>query len=233
VGSAVAGALETFGIGYVAIEKDPGIVASLRARGASALFGDATNPGVLTSAGADRAALVMVTLPEIERAHLAVRRVRSMNPAAIILARAHHVAGRDRLVEAGATEVIQPEFEAASTLIRHGLRGLALPRPQVLAYLDRYRRAMEEMPLEAAAPTAPLPEVRETAVGTGGLADQSLSEAHVRERFGVTVVAITRASGDVVHHPAAETVLRPGDRLQVFGLPEQFAAFEQALRGDE
>jgi CPA2 family monovalent cation:H+ antiporter-2 len=232
VGSAVAEALETFDIRYVAIETDPDIVKSLRARGTACLFGDAAHRRILEAAAADRAPLVVVALPDIDRADAAVRAVREMNAKAIVLARAHHPAGRDRLVAAGATEVIQPEFEAASTLIRHALRGLELPREAVLAYLERLRSAMEVQP-EARPLPEPLPEVDELTVGPAGLADQSLREAHVRERFGVTVIGVIRRDGDTVLHPSADTVLRPGDRVRAFGLREQIDAFRSALRGEE
>jgi K+/H+ antiporter YhaU regulatory subunit KhtT len=43
----------------------------------------------------------------------------------------------------------------------------------------------------------------------------------VRERFGVSVMAIRRADGTLVLHPSADTVLRRGDRVRLFGLPEQ------------
>jgi K+/H+ antiporter YhaU regulatory subunit KhtT len=38
-------------------------------------------------------------------------------------------------------------------------------------------------------------------------------------------VAITRADGDVLLNPSAETILRPGDRVRLFGLPGQIDAF--------
>jgi K+/H+ antiporter YhaU regulatory subunit KhtT len=38
------------------------------------------------------------------------------------------------------------------------------------------------------------------------------------------VVAITRADGTLVPHPSADTILRAGDRVRLFGLPEQIDA---------
>ncbi len=133
VGSAIGEALATFRMPYVAIETDPEIVKGLRARGVACMFGDAAGLGTLEAAGTRRAVLVIVALPEIESAYAAVRSARALNGTVRILARAHHTGGRDRLIAAGATEVIQPEFEAASTLIRHALRGLDLPRDRVLS----------------------------------------------------------------------------------------------------
>ena len=75
-----------------------------------------------------------------------------------------------------------------------------------------------------------LPEVREVRLGESGIVDQSLHDARIRERFGVTIVAISRPDG-IVLNPPAETILRPGDTVRVFGLPDQIDAF-LAATGD-
>ena len=124
----------------------------------------------------------------------------------------------------GATEIIQPELEASATLIRHALAALGLPKDRTIAYLERYRSAMERADAGDAAAAVPLPEVRELTLRKGGVADQSLSDARIRERFGVTVVAVRRADG-LVLNPPPETTLRAGDVVRVFGLPDQIEAF--------
>jgi CPA2 family monovalent cation:H+ antiporter-2 len=227
VGSAVGEALETFGIRFVVIERDPDIVRGLRSRDVPCLFGDAAQPRLLEEAGAARASLVVVALPEMDRAQLVVRAIRAGSPHVPILARAHSASGRDALREAGATEVIEPELEAAATLIRHVLRQLTLPPTRVLDYLTRFRGAMSPAGAEArGGPAADaLPEVHEVRLGPGALADLSLGEARVRERFGVTVVSVERPDGLAVVNPSAATRLRAGDRLRVFGRPEQIDAF--------
>ena len=225
VGSAVAEAFETFDRPYVAIERDPEIVKGLRARGIPCLYGDASNRRILEVAGAAHAALAVIALPDAERVYLAAGHLRELNPGVPILARSHDADERDRLLRAGASEVIQPELEAGSTLIRHALRRLAVPRAAVLDYLDRFRRAMEvgdDVPAES------LPGVKSVVIAPGGLADQSLREARIRERFGVTVLSIERRGAPPLLHPSADTVVRPGDTVHVFGLPTQLAAFVEA-----
>jgi monovalent cation:H+ antiporter-2, CPA2 family len=231
VGSQVAEALETFETPYVAIDADPDIVRSVRRRGVRCLFGDAASEPLLDAAGVERAALVVVAIPQVERAYLAVRYVRRRHAQVPILARAHNYADRDRLAGAGATEVIQPEVEAASTLIRHALRRLALPRDRVLAYLGQFRVAMEDA-LPGGPPGQALPQVADVElVDAPRLTDQSLRDTRIRESFGVTVVAMTRASGDVVLHPPPEAILRAGDTVRVFGRPDQIEAFRREAGG--
>jgi K+:H+ antiporter len=232
VGSAVGEALETFGVPYTVIEIDPDVVKHLRQRGVSCLFGDAAHARILGEAGAARADLAMVTVPEIDRARLIVRNLRALNPRLPILARAHHGPAHEELIEGGATEVVQPELEAAATLIRHALVRLSMPTPPILAYLERFRDAIDLRASREAAVHHPLPEIQEVSIASGELADQSLREARVRERFGVTVVSIARADASVVIDPGPETILRSGDRVRSFGLPSHLEAFRQAAGSD-
>src|SRR5881396_1330783 len=224
VGSEIGEALETFEIPYAVIERDPDICAQLRARGVPCVFGDAAHRELLARAGVARAPLVIVALPEIERARLAVAAVRALRADVPLLARAHGRAEAEALRAKGATEIIQPELEASATLIRHALAALGLPKDRTIAYLERYRSAMERADAGDAAAAVPLPEVRELTLRKGGVADQSLSDARIRERFGVTVVAVRRADG-LVLNPPPETTLRAGDVVRVFGLPDQIDAF--------
>ncbi|HSE93509.1 MAG TPA: cation:proton antiporter [Methylomirabilota bacterium] len=225
VGSAVSEALETFRLTYVVIEIDPQVAQALRARGIACLLGDAARTRLLEAAGVARASLIVVAVPEDARALLAVRRIRALNPSATILARAHQRESSDALRRAGATEVIQPELEAGLTLIRHGLGALALPKESLIAYLECLRDAIGGGPERALAARQGLPRVREITLAADGFVDQPLREARLLERFGLTVVRIERADGDVVMTPDGETLLRAGDRIRVFGLPEQIDAF--------
>ncbi|MES4786591.1 MAG: hypothetical protein C4294_13050, partial [Nitrospiraceae bacterium] len=89
VGSAIGTTLDCFGIPYAVIDLDIDRIVSLRGRTVAALYGDASHRELLLKAGIERALLVIVALPEIEAAELAVRRLRTMNPNVPVLARAH------------------------------------------------------------------------------------------------------------------------------------------------
>ena len=231
VGSAVGEALETFGVPYVAIETDPDVVRALRARGVPCLYGDAAQPHLLEAAEVARAALVVLTLPEVDHARLAVARIRAINPGVPILARAHRRGAADALRAGGATAVVEPELEAAATFIHHALEHLELPDRQLDVYLERFRDAMS-----AGRPPRPgtepgLPEVRDVPLPAGPLDGVTLRDAHIRERFGVTVVAIERQGGTTIVNPPADAIVRTGDRLRVFGLPAQIDALAMAASG--
>jgi len=113
----------------------------------------------------------------------------------------------------GADELIQPETEAAATLIRTRSAAWSFPgaHPRYLAFPRRHDGHRRGGLRRGAARV----EDRDG----GGARDQTLGEARVRERFG-DVVAITKAAA-LSAQTHADTVLRTGDRVRVFGLPDQ------------
>jgi CPA2 family monovalent cation:H+ antiporter-2 len=230
VGSAIGEALEAFDIPFGVVERDPEVITELRARGIRCVFGDAGNISVLTHAGAASAPLVIITLPHIRPAERAVRTVRKLAPATNVYARAHGRHEAEALQRLGATEVIQPELEASATLIRHTLALLGLPKERALEYLGRFRDAIQTGEAEDSPDPETLPIVDEVVVARGAFDDETLREARIRERYGVTIVSVGRGAG-VIHNPGPETTLRAGDRVRVFGLEAQIAAFAQRAAG--
>ena len=231
IGSLVGTALETFSVPYVVVEIDPDIVRALRARGIPCVFGNAAHLSILERTHVGRASLVVITVPDKDRAASAVRNVRKLNPAVPIIARAHRVADREDLLKNGATHVIEPETEASATLVSNALRYLHLPEASAQGYVETLRAGLENAAggLRAA---GSFPLLQEITVGRFDEDGQTLAEARVRERFGVTVVAVSSASGEVLVNPPAATTIRSGDKLRVFGLPKQIAEFATYVRGN-
>ncbi|MHC9061483.1 cation:proton antiporter [Nitrospira sp. CMX1] len=143
VGSSLGRALEVFNLPYVVIDRNPDTIRRLQGRGVPCLYGDASHRELLVKAGTADASLIIVALPEIESAALAVGRMRSLNPNVPILARAHGSAEAERLSALGVTEVIQPDVETSATLIRHALAWFGVPKDHVLDYVEQYRQSME------------------------------------------------------------------------------------------
>jgi voltage-gated potassium channel len=60
------------------------------------------------------------------------------------------------------------------------------------------------------------------------LVDHTLVSSNLRQRFGVIVVAIQRASGTMEFNPASEAVMHAGDHLVVLGPVERLRMLESA-----
>ena len=225
VGSAIGTALSTFGIPYLVVEIDPDLAATLRNRGIPTLFGDAAHRDILHRAGVDKASVVVVTIPDPDRTRLAVMNARRLNPDAPILARAHRTTYHEVLARAGATETIQPELEAASTLIRHAFSYLKVPDKQTRAYLRGFHKAMDTLQEKASESPLSFAEVREFSLSDSDLVDRSIRNSEIWERFHVAVVSVTRSTGETLLNPDLNTVLNKGDKLRVLGFPGEVDAF--------
>lgn len=225
VGSAIGTALSTFGVPYLVVEVDPDLAATLRTRGIPTLFGDAANRDILERAGVEKASIVIVTIPDPGRARLAVMNARRLNPDAPILARAHRTSYHETMATAGATEVIQPELEASSTLIRHAFSYLKVPDKQIRAYLRGFRRAMDTLQEKKAEPSRSFAEVREASLANPDLVGRSIGDSEIWERFHVAVVSVTRPGGETLLNPEPGTILERGDKLRALGFPDELDTF--------
>ena len=118
----LAAVLDRRGFAYVVIEYNPSVMRELRQAGTRVIYGDAANPAVLEHANLAEASLLAVLVPDARSAELATRHARALNSRLDIIARAARPEDVDRLRRAGATDVVQPEFEAGVEVIRHALR---------------------------------------------------------------------------------------------------------------
>ena len=64
------------------------------------------------------------------------------------------------------------------------------------------------------------------------LENQSISEAKVRSRTGVTVIGVER-KGNMISSPDIHEKLHAGDRIMVTGSEEDIKQFEQICQGDQ
>jgi monovalent cation:H+ antiporter-2, CPA2 family len=224
VGSAIGYALNAFGIRYIAVEIDPDIIDMLQSRQIASIFGNCAHSHILENAGIRDASLLIITVSDRDSAKLAIANARKINQNLPIIARAPRKEDYRFLMEAGATEVIQPEMEASATFIRHACgHYLMLPDSQIRIYLRTFRDVMD-----SAIRTAPqqiIPEVREVIVSNPMFFSQSLGDLKLREKYGVTIVSIKRDSGESLTNPPAGTIFQPNDRLRVLGRSDEIEGF--------
>lgn len=136
----LADVLDRRGFAYVVVEYNPAVMRELRRSGRRVIYGDAANPAVLEHANLAEASLLAVLVPDPRTAELTTRNARTLNARLDIIARAARPEDVDRLRRAGATDVVQPEFEAGVEVIRHALRRFGISGAE-LATLASGRRA--------------------------------------------------------------------------------------------
>ncbi|MGJ7901129.1 YbaL family putative K(+) efflux transporter [Lysobacter sp. 1R34A] len=116
VGSELGRLLTEHKVPLVVIDGEDSLVDKARAAGLPAVFGNAVNERVLREALPERATTVMVAIPNALEAGEIIARLREINPALSIVARAHSDNEVKHLLEHGADGAVMAERELAHSL---------------------------------------------------------------------------------------------------------------------
>ncbi len=140
VGRTVAQLLEAAEREYVALDRDPEVVAEGRRRKIPAFFGDGSRPEVLRAAGVERASAVVITLDDAASATRALHAVRAADADVPVIVRARDTGSCGPLTAAGATYVVPELVEGSLQLGGRLLMALGVAEDAVEAALDEMRR---------------------------------------------------------------------------------------------
>lgn len=144
VGSLVTAALAAQDVRLAVVDQIPHVVAELRERGIFALMGSADNPVLLARANLDRAAILVLAVPDASTVRRASRLARQMNPGIMIVARTHSLEERDHLEQNGVNEAVMGEQELALEMARYALRMSRFDPIFIEDHLDEVRRTADE-----------------------------------------------------------------------------------------
>ena len=112
------------------IELNMDTIRELREQGRTAIYGDASHPQTLESAGVRRAGSLFVTA-DVPNSEEVIRLARELNPRIAVLARTSHLRDAAALRRAGAQMVFSGEGEVALALIEDVLRRLGATPDQI------------------------------------------------------------------------------------------------------
>lgn len=135
----LARALERLRVPYRIVDLNPVSVEEARARGVPITFGDLARPRTLREAGLARARLLVLALNDPDSTEAAVRMARRERPDLPILVRSRYLVEAEALREAGASEVVGEEVEAASRLVERALRLTGAPEEEARLQVERLR----------------------------------------------------------------------------------------------
>ncbi|GMQ01310.1 hypothetical protein CsSME_00047989 [Camellia sinensis var. sinensis] len=128
---------------YVAFDIDPSVVKSSRTLGFPVLYGDASRPAVLQSAGISSPKAVMVMYTGRKKTIEAVQRLRLAFPAIPIYARAQDLSHLLDLKKAGATDAILEDAETSLQLGSKLLKGFGVMSDDVTFLRELVQGSME------------------------------------------------------------------------------------------
>jgi voltage-gated potassium channel len=210
IGSIVAHQFRQQHVPYVVVERNPERLHTAVDDGALAVEADASREEVLKRVGIDRArGLIAAVGTDAENVY-AVLSARVMRPDLFIVGRAETEDATIKLKRAGADRVISPYQIGAMQIAQTALRPAVVDFMELATSSDNLELAMEEVMIA--------PRSR--------LANQSILDANLRQRYGVIVVGIQREDRRMEFNPEPDTFIRPGDKLVVLGRPESLKKLE-------
>lgn len=138
-GQHVANMLENEGINYVALDSDLERVQQASEAGKSVVYASSHNANHLLAAGITRAKAIVITFKSVQETIQVIQHVEELNPSIPILARAKDDAEMDKLITAGATQVIPEKAEGSVMLGAQVLSLAGVPLRRVMRQVSQAR----------------------------------------------------------------------------------------------
>ena len=237
-GQNLARMLERENIQYMALDLDPDRVRQAAAAGDSVVFGDAARLQALMAAGLARASAVVITYLDVPSSLKVLKNTRDHAPQVPVIVRTQDDHDLEKLLAAGATEVVPEAIEGSLMLASHALALVGVPMRRVIRTVQDQRDArynllrgyfhgqdddtVDELDYERLQ-TFTLPIAAKT---LGASLDDLALHA-----VGVRVMSLRRKDGQVLSVEGS-AVLQEGDTLVLNGKPEALALAEvKLLRG--
>jgi len=232
-GQRLARLLGAEGVRYVALDLDPERVREAAAAGDTVVFADSSRREALVAAGISRAAALVVTFADANAAVRVLQNVHELNPRVPVVVRARDESDIERLVAAGASEVVPEAFESGVMLASHTLLWLGVPLRRVMRRVAQVREEHYQLlrglfrgegdPDSAASARLHSVMLDPQAYAVGRLlTDLKLD--------GVQVRAVRRAGVRKRLEVADAGPLQAGDVIVLLGLSDALAAAEDRLR---
>lgn len=213
-GRQIAAEFQAEGVPFVVIDSNVESVQQAQVKGFMVYQGDATLDETLFKVGIDKSICIVAALPSDAENLYTVLSAKTLNPSIRAIARASTEEALQKLQRAGADAVISPYITGGKRMAAAALR------PQVMDFVDGIisgadrQLYMEEFLLDP---------ISCSFVG------QTLGQAQLRAQTGALLLAIRRASGELIGGPTANTVFMPGDVLIAMGTAEQLRSLNQLL----
>jgi CPA2 family monovalent cation:H+ antiporter-2 len=117
VGKYIGRALEMAHIPFLVVDYNHATVTELRSKGISVVYGDPADKDVLDYAQVDFARAVIIAIPDRHTQEMIVSNAQTLNRHIRIICRTHHEEDQHYLKALGVQTIVQPEFEAALSVI--------------------------------------------------------------------------------------------------------------------
>lgn len=139
VGRYVGRALTLAQIPYIAIDYNIDIVEKAKKKSVNIIYGDPTDIDILDFAQTEEASAIITVVPELISQEMIILNAKKLNPKILIFTRVEHEESQRRVRDLGAEVIIQPEFEAALSIIRRIFANYNLEKEDIVGKIKRLK----------------------------------------------------------------------------------------------
>lgn len=228
-GRNLARVLKDAEIPYVILEINSSTVREMKKRGEPIYYGDGTSKELHHKLSLEGARLLVVAISDPASTRRIVAIARQENPDLYIIVRTRYLAEVDDLRELGANEVIPEEFETSIEIFSRVLYQYNFPPHVILDMVEKIRsdsytalRSVEYPKRHLFEKVEWLPEIEVDGyrVPSGShLVGRSIGELQIRQKTGVTVIAVRRGP-KVFANPETHFTFQSGDIVLFTGSRE-------------
>lgn len=195
------------------IEEDPSRNEELEKEEYLYINMDAASEEALTKAGIMQARGIVTALGSDANNVFITLTAKGLQPDIFVLSRASDIKNEAKLIKAGASRVVSPYLLGGRRMAE------VLKRPTVVDFIDI---AMANSHLGLM--------MEEGRVGSrSNLIGKNLIDSRLRQDFGVIIVAIKRASGEMIFNPMPSETLDEGDVIVVIGKKKDLMRMSEIL----
>lgn len=197
----------------VVIENNPDAIKALEEAGYLYIEGDATREDTLLKANIQAAkGLVASVSSDANNVYITLT-ARGLNQKLYILARVSEEKAERNLLQAGANRVISPYHIGARKMAQAILRPAVTDFIELAVHGGGMELQIEEVPVRA----------------PSRLTDVPLKESGIRQELGLIIIAVRKASGEMLYNPSSEARIEVGDTLIAMGNPKNLDRLEKML----
>ncbi len=188
-------------IDFVVIDDEPQTIQEIEEEGFIYYHGSATEDKTLLETGIKKAKGIVCALPSDAQNLYVILTAKEFNPDIYILSRAEGETSERRLIRAGANRAISPYTVGGMRMAMAALRPAIVDFIEITTRRQSLELRMEELFVRDASP----------------ILDKSLEESKIRKSYGLIIVAVKKASGQMIFNPDASYVIEKGDILITLG----------------
>lgn len=177
------------------------------------VVGTAYEDEMLLAAGIKRAKTLLSLLPSDSDNVYVTLCARDLNPELTIIARTEDESGENKLIRAGASQVLAPYRVTGSRIVQR------LIRPHVSDFLEvAGGRSGQHLVIEEVVVPKESP-----------LGGKTLQEAELRQKTGAVIAAFIHGDGEMIFNPGASSVIEPESTMIVMGQRESLERLSELL----